>query len=701
MPTDQKIYFVLAVHNHQPVGNLGEVFQQSFEQVYQPFLSILEQFSGISMVLHYSGSLLEWLEENQPDFISRLRVLVDREQVEILGGAYYEPILPVIPEEDKIGQMRYMAERLKDLFGVVPRGMWLAERVWEPHLARPIAEAGLEYLAVDDAHFFEIGQQVLYGYYRTEEEGWPLDIFPISEQLRYLIPFKDPQETIDFFREHQDPHEQRLFVLADDGEKFGGWPGTYETVFEQGWLEKFFTLLTENRDWLKMVTFNRYRQMFPPRGPVYLPTASYREMKEWSGGFWRNFLTRYPESNRLHKKMLFVRRRLNKLPSEETRQQALKHIWAAQCNCAYWHGVFGGLYLNFLRAAVWENLLRAERIIDSQLQPGPFLKAVSVDHDYSGENDLVINTDRFSLLLAPHLGGSLWELSWKPAGINLLDTLTRRPEPYHQQLSEQVAAPKSPEKGAVSIHHLQKVKEEGLMEHLHYDPYSRVALIEHFLSPEVSLEEFINAEYQEPGEFLMQPASTQVVSLAINGESPDLPGIRVIFRRAGMLKEQGSLLLEKSITLYAGEDEISVNYILQNTGSNPIIYRFAVEFNLAMMGGYDEQRWFEIPGRELGERHLASTGIEEQVEQVLLRDSQRDFIFTLEFNKPAQLWRAPVETISLSEDGLERVYQQSMILPRWQIDLYPEKSWSVELKMRFSSFVVGEKGKPLHHEVKV
>ena len=104
----KKIYFVLAVHNHQPVGNLTEVFQQSFEQTYRPFLSVLEQFPQVKIVLHYSGSLLEWLEENQPEFINRLKKLVGRGQVEILGGGYYEPILPAIPEEDKIGQMRYV-----------------------------------------------------------------------------------------------------------------------------------------------------------------------------------------------------------------------------------------------------------------------------------------------------------------------------------------------------------------------------------------------------------------------------------------------------------------------------------------------------------------------------------------------------------------------------------------------------------------
>ncbi|HHX86934.1 MAG TPA: DUF1926 domain-containing protein, partial [Firmicutes bacterium] len=284
-----------------------------------------------------------------------------------------------------------------------------------------------------------------------------------------------------------------------------------------------------------------------------------------------------------------------------------------------------------------------------------------------------------------------------------LDTLTRRPEKYHQQLAEQASTPKPPEKEAVSIHHLQKVKEEGLMEHLHYDPYPRVALVEHFLSSGVSLEEFINANYQEPGGFLMQPATAQLVPLPANEDSSGQPGIKVIFRRNAGLDEQGPLILEKLITLYAGQDGISVDYTLHNTGPRPITYWFAVEFNLAMMGGYDEQRWFEIPGRELRERHLASAGSEDQVEQVSLHDHRRSFKFTLQFEKAAQLWRAPIETVSLSEGGLERVYQQSMILPRWEIDLPPEKSWSVGLKMILSSSTPEQERdeEPLRREVGV
>ncbi len=56
--------------------------------------------------------------------------------------------------------------------------MWLAERIWEPALARPIAQAGLQYIATDDSHFHEVGFDRLFHYYLTEEEGWRLHVFP-------------------------------------------------------------------------------------------------------------------------------------------------------------------------------------------------------------------------------------------------------------------------------------------------------------------------------------------------------------------------------------------------------------------------------------------------------------------------------------------------------------------------------------------
>ena len=678
-----KIYFILALHNHQPVGNLGEVFEDNFERTYEPFIAVLERFPSIKMALHYSGSLLDWLAEERPEFIERLRELIARGQVELLGGAYYEPILPAIPDEDKIGQIRMMTARLEELFGTLPRGMWLAERVWEPHLPRPISQAGMDYLAVDDIHFHEGGHTDLDHYYRTEEEGYPLDLFPIDEELRYLIPFKEPGETISYLEEHRDKERPRLFVLADDGEKFGGWPGTFEAVYEEGWLERFFTLLQEHGEWLHLVTFAEYRRLFPPRGPLYLPAGSYREMDEWSGGLWRNFFSRYPESNRLHKKMLAVRRLWEELPEGEARNRAQQLLWAGQCNCAYWHGVFGGLYLNFLRTALWQKLLRAENIVNDSRHGSSYLLLQRGDFAYSGEEQLYLSTDRFGLLFSPQQGGSLWELSWRPAEVNLLDTLTRRPEEYHREYLDEAAGrgEEQVEEELSSIHHRRALKEEDILERLFYDPYPRGALIEHFFDESGgSLEEFEKGEGLRP-ELLLQPAALEEERLAAEREQRG-EGARLTFEREIPFQDD-LLLLKKTVTAFAGEDFLQVDYLISNRGG-AASFCFGVEFNLAFLSGSDEERRYSIPGRKLEDRSLGSRGVEEGVERVFLTDLPRNLQLVLSWDRPAQLWRMPVETISSSEGGLERSYQQSLLLPRWDWELAGGDSAAVSLRLELS-----------------
>lgn len=63
-----KIYLSLAIHNHQPVGNFGWVFEEAFENAYLPMVECLERQPSIRLALHYSGSLRDWLLESQPDF---------------------------------------------------------------------------------------------------------------------------------------------------------------------------------------------------------------------------------------------------------------------------------------------------------------------------------------------------------------------------------------------------------------------------------------------------------------------------------------------------------------------------------------------------------------------------------------------------------------------------------------------------------
>ncbi len=181
------IHLGLLLHNHQPVGNFPWVFQQVYEEAYLPMIKALEKHPGVRLSLHYTGSLLDWIEKAQPEFLERIAALVKRNQVEVVSGGYYEPILPSIPDADKIGQIHHLTERIKHHFGTTPNGMWIAERVWEPGLPRLLREADIEWTILDDVHFKNVGLEDsdLYGYYATEDQSSALKVYATSKSLRW------------------------------------------------------------------------------------------------------------------------------------------------------------------------------------------------------------------------------------------------------------------------------------------------------------------------------------------------------------------------------------------------------------------------------------------------------------------------------------------------------------------------------------
>ena len=139
-----KVAFLFCVHNHQPVGNFLHVLENAYEKAYLPFIEVLKKYPFMKISIHYTGILWDFFKDHHPEFLETLRELVKKGQLEMMTGGYYEPILAVIPDADKVGQIKRLTQTIEEEMGVTPQGMWLAERVWEPHLPKYLVEAGLE-----------------------------------------------------------------------------------------------------------------------------------------------------------------------------------------------------------------------------------------------------------------------------------------------------------------------------------------------------------------------------------------------------------------------------------------------------------------------------------------------------------------------------------------------------------------------------
>lgn len=422
--------FCFVLHLHQPVGNFDHVFRDHAVDVYGPFLDFLEGRDLWPIGLHVSGPLLEWLGEHDAALHDRIGRLADDGRIELLSGGWYEPILAALSREDRATQIGWMREELESRFGVTPRGLWLAERVWEPDLPRDLSDAGIEYCLVDDhlATRAGVSARDLQRPLRTEAGGRQLDVLLIDERLRYLIPFRPAEEIEEELRARCDAGEP-LALIGDDGEKFGGWPRTREWLYDEGWLDDFGERMTRlcSEGVVRLVTPGQARVDVGARGPVYLPSGSYMEMEGWAPGrHWKGFLQRYDEANRIHKRMSA----LSALCRERgDPPEARRAIGRAQCNDAYWHGVFGGLYMKHLREGVRGELLRAERA----LRAGEPLAWTAGDHAASGRSGWWAHGAAVSAWIDTAYGGTVTDLLWLGRGVDVVDVLTRRTEEYHRE----------------------------------------------------------------------------------------------------------------------------------------------------------------------------------------------------------------------------------------------------------------------------
>jgi 4-alpha-glucanotransferase len=667
------MHLIICIHNHQPVGNMDFILEDAYEKAYRPFFEVMDEFTDIRISLHFSGYLLSWLNQNKPEYIKLLKKLIKKGRVEIVSGGMYEPILSFLPEDDGVSQIVMHMDYAEKLFGVRPKGMWLAERVYEPHMPKIINKANILYTLVDDNHFKSVGvaDKDLYGYFITEYEGNKLFIFPGLESLRYAIPFK-PIEEIDEYFKSVEERKGDLAVFGDDGEKFGLWPGTYDHVYTNGWLKSFFKYLEENKSWLKTTTFSEYMSNKPPKGRIYLSCNSYKEMAEWclpacvsgrydesincveerykdflKGGYFKYFLIKYDESNDMHKKMLNVTQKAGR------HAEARKHVFMGQSNDSYWHGVFGGLYLPHLRASVYEHLIEAEKLLESKK---PFAECILKDINMDGHDEVILNNNDIKACFFLKEGGVLYELDYKPSSVNIMATLQRRYEGYHDKIK--AAASAEIADGTKTIHDMVITKEEGLDAYLHYDWYRRASFIDHIMGKDVEFDSFYRSDYLEPGNFVKEPYGASIK------KKKDY--IRLSMERKGRFRKNGQdteLIIKKGIIFGKGEDAIFAEYLIEGDVYEP--FYLGVEFNFSFLGTGGE-RYAEIGGERIP---LTTHGVLKPSRSVLFHDPYQHINVSLEFDDPSAIWTHPVEVISLSESGFERNYQSTMFMPVWNIDL--------------------------------
>ncbi len=680
------INFLLGFHCHQPVGNFESVFQDINEKSYRPLLKTMSQFPDCKFCLHVSGILLEWWKKNDPGLIDIIADGVHKRSIELLGGGYYEPVLASIPYRDRISQLTMLNKALKKYFGVYPKGAWVTERIWQPDLITALSEAGLNYVFLDDFQFFQagIGKDEIDSIFMTEYNGIYLDVFPIHERLRYKLPFANPEESVHEVR-YMGENLPVLSVMVDDGEKMGGWPGTYEWVYgkdgQPGWLFKFLMLMEDRSNNIRMELPSKLLHIIKERKPVYLPFSSYREMGEWTlpvskrlkynavkdkspdaplcGGIWHNFLIRYPEANLMHKRMLYISKRLEKLTGAQNYKRAELELLKSQANDAYWHGVFGGIYLPHLRRALQKAMIASSVYIDKivKIKGGGIIE--KTDFDIDGEEEYQLRNNFWQILYKP---STMALLAWdylKPGFQHALGDLFCLHDEYDIEILKKKI---NVEKNIQGVNN-----EENIPHTIHNEVELPSRLSEKILKTYKRLLPSFQMLWNE------KPLNYSLKSVRKRKKN-------LIISSSGFLDE-GAVV---SMDLFISK---TLNYFFKLESKNA--GRLDIFFRFCLPGGAGPSTYIKID-------NLDVFGLSDEIpdkwieKEIIIADSYWGSYLTCLIGPmilSPSFGYIPVNTVSLSESGYEKIFQGGEIKLSW--DIKEAGIYKIDLSWQIKQFKMG------------
>ncbi len=672
----KKIKLVFGTTNSQPPGNNKRFLEKAYQEAYKPFLTLLYNFPEISTTLHYSGVLFEWLDENHPEFLMLLNDMVKSKQVELLGGGFYEPVLPLIPNTDKVGQIELLTTYIRKKFGKRPRGSWITERVWEPSIASTLKNSGIDYIFLDDHHFLSAGFDSgdICSPCITEDQGKTLIVYPISKKIREMFLISSPEDVISEIVSLSSATEDRIVTIIEDGSAFGLYRNSNNLSYKKGWLKKFFELLIGKKDIIETVSPGSYVKNRYSFKKGYFPSTSYEEMMKWtlspeqqksfqkiklkvskkdykrkylSGGFFRQFLTRYPESNLLYSKMIYTNILVNQIRRDKSRKNtAREELWRGQCHNAYWHGKYGGLYKNYIRKAAYKSFLEAEKITREK---GIFIPSVvTADFDMDGNIEYLYQGHDLNAYIH-RKGGVMFELDYLPKTWNYLDTMARHKELYHYD--ETIFVKKN----------------------VGFDGYSRKAFIDHFFNKDEKITAFDLMQYKEMGDFIEKEYKL---------EEFDREHKELTLKRTGFVK-----ILNKAYPVEVRKKyvfkriSVDVFYTITNLSKENLDLCFGSEINLSLVSkGVESQRIYKIDRNKRTEIKTGKSITKDTVE-VLVHDLLNDVNILLSSSRPFELWSLPVETTVKCTTGFETFFQSTCFVPRWKLSIPPSETWETSISI--------------------
>jgi hypothetical protein len=420
---------ILGSHCHVPDGLAETEYESAYNERLKPFLSALYCYPGIPAVLHYSGSLLYWVERWRPEFFDLIRKMLKRKQIEILSGGFYEPAMHLLTPQDRTGQIEMLSTYIRKHFGKRSTGAWIPGECWDQSVVTPLSNCGIFYTFLPESHFAVAGVQTadLGVPVYTENQGALIMVFPILpiglerteagktdmpltvENLLALVEKRGRHGAYTIFPERFSSFSSSPFPSFPPNENNNG-DRQDNAARIRAFLESSIAPGSE----IKWTLPSRLREEYVSEGKQSLQRLYF------PCGGEKKFLTECSEANTIYAKMVFTRDLVRQLRGDRERKNAALHeVYKAQSSDLYISSVRHNISNPALRQAAYCALLSAELTVREAKKTVNSL--YSFDYDFDGGQEEIFRSN--NLCFYTHRkGGHIFGIDYLPVCWNYIDS---------------------------------------------------------------------------------------------------------------------------------------------------------------------------------------------------------------------------------------------------------------------------------------
>ncbi len=610
-------------------------FENTYNNTLKKIISFLFNHPNVCFTFYFPGPILEWLEKNHAEFITLLSDLVNRKQVEILGGGFYEPIFPLIMPVDRVGQIEMNTTYVRKQIGKKPRGIFLGDTVWDPSLISSFKTCGMEFVILNGSLIPENepeGKNLI-----VEDMGKTLTVIPYHQPILDFTQLPDSQKILEKVKKLSESKNNALY-LNDNHLYFTSFSvNELSILLETNWFETFCNLIESS----PLFDFS-YPSLYLKNNSdcirSFVPAGCPPEIQKWTSKPFleekqkqtstniKNFLYTYQEVQYLYSRMMYVSLNVSQCRGDKVRKKSAREfLWKAQTQESYWFLGDSGIGCEEIRQNAYKNLLTAEKYV-RETNASLTDSALSFDYDMDGQKEYIIHQNDYNAFIS-QCGGMIFELDLISNTKNYCDTMRR--------ISEF----------------------DGIT-----DAYSKRLFLDHL----ISFENFDN--------FTEDSSNSSAVFSQIVYSEHNFDRVRKELQLTttalfGVLQQPVTLKKKFSFT----QNGIQVQYILKNDSPLPLKCYFAVESNLCLSGTSNEEQLIEIISADNKEQSCPNQIYIRQDGVSLLQftDIPNKNVFVFQPNEDAGICIQPLYISRPINGKTEKRYQATTSSFFWKIDIPP------------------------------